>query len=372
MTRNEHERCYQNLTWLAEHHIDFTRIFADVSGPSWTDRAFQFTDPDWMSVARDAVALADECGIRFEWSIFAGPRKGYAPRQYYQACEQLAELIGERLDRVMFLEVRNEQEGPANETMLECARLLRQLRPEVAVALCGTPEKELPQFYSGSAANLGTVHWERKYEERGYRPIRQPWGYYELHSMPRAHVNNEPIGIDSSIASESDPVKLAVGAMTSWVTGEGAYVLHHGAGIRAGGAADLARTPPRKANVWEQPTLEQALALMESARKLMNPSTPSWEHHGHMWPSHPLELHSEIGDKVENEGAAGANRAYAATQGESGVVMVSGIHTRFRASDKNGRAWKVFVPRGYEWVEFTTTQSIDVSEQEASSALLIR
>jgi hypothetical protein len=186
--------------------------------------------------------------------------------------------------------------------------------------------------------------------------------------MPVAHINNEPIGIDSSVAAEADPVRLAAGAITSWITGEAAYILHHGAGIRAGGAADLARG--RKANVWEQPTLDQALALITSARTILPPDLPAWDRHGHAWPSHPLDIHTAVGDTVE-AGAAGCNRCYAATAGDRAVVFVSGIRDRFRASSK---AWPftVYRPSGAAWIASGPYTSIDLAETDSAIALLIR
>jgi len=186
--------------------------------------------------------------------------------------------------------------------------------------------------------------------------------------MPVAHLNNEPIGIDSSIASESDPAHLVAAALTGWISGEAGYVLHHGAGIRAGGQADLDRG--RKANVWEQPSLETALALITSARALLPADLPNWDRHGHAWPSHPLDIHSAVGDAVE-AGEPGCNRCYAATSGDHAVVLVAGIRGRFRASTKAG-AFTVYRPSGVAWVSSGPVTSIDLAEDEGAAALLVR
>jgi len=368
LARHDLERGRKNLQWLAARGMDFVRAFADVGGPSWEDRTIDASDARWGQDVAIASDLAHTCGLRVAWTLFAGPFLAHAPSWYWSITAVFASAIGARLDSVQAVEVRNENQGLDDSTMRDCARILADLLPGVPVALCGTPEKELPDLYRGSAATLATVHWDREYGERGWRPVRQPWGYYDLQGMPVAHLNNEPIGIDSSIASESDPVKLAAAALTSWISGEAGYVLHHGAGVRAGGQADLTRG--RKANVWEQPTLETALALITSARSLLPADLPNWDRHGHAWPSHPLDIHSAVGDAVE-AGEPGCNRCYGATSGDRAVVLVAGIRDRFRASSKAG-AFTVYRPVGAAWVSSGPTTSIDLAEEDSAIALLVR
>jgi hypothetical protein len=368
MMRHDTARADQNLAWLAYRGVEAVRIFADVSGPTWADRSVQFTDPDWLNLAREAVMLAQSKGMRIIWTLFAGPREQHDPAWYRMATQSFAGMIAERPEAILYAEIRNEGEGPNDAIMRECAATLRGILPQLPVALCGTPEKLLPGMYAGSQANLTTVHWDRRYEERGWRPVRQPWGYYELHDMPVAHANNEPIGIDSSVASESDPNHLAGAALTAWVTGECCYVLHTGAGVRAGGAADLARNPPRKANVWEQPTFEETLIRIAALRAVLPMDLPNWERHGHAWPSHPLDIQSDVGDDCEAPGGTGCNRCYAATHGDRAVVGVTGIRKQFLATSKGApftviRPWQLAVG---------PQRNFDLAEEDGSIALLIR
>jgi len=368
LARHDLERGWKNLQWLAAHGLDFVRAFADVGGPTWGDRTIDASDPHWSRDVATAADLAHTCGLRVVWTLFAGPFLAHQPSWYRSITAVFASAIATRLDSVQAVEIRNETQGLDDSTMRDCARIVTELLPGVPVALCGTPEKGLSDLYRGSAATLATVHWDRAYGERGWRPVRQPWGYYDLPSMPVAHLNNEPIGIDSSIAAESDPAKLAAAALTGWISGEAGYVLHHGAGIRAGGQADLERG--RKANVWEQPTLEPALALITSARALLPADLPNWDRHGHAWPSHPLDIHSAVGDAVE-AGEPGCNRCYGATSGDRAVVLVAGIRDRFRASSKAG-AFTVYRPVGAAWVSSGPTTSIDLAEEDSAIALLVR
>lgn len=369
LIRHDRPRLEQTLTWLKARGVDFVRAFGDVSGATWADRAVDMDAATYAADLADALALVAHVNLRVAWTLFAGPAGAHDPDWYQRKAVAFAERVGTRQDAIQYLEVRNETEGPDDATMRACASILRANLPGVPVALCGTPESGLPDLYRGSDATLATVHWDRAFGERGWRPVRQPWGYYELDGMPEAHVNNEPIGIDSSGAAESDPVKIAAAAITAWLTGECAYVLHHGAGIRSGGAADLAKG--RQADVWDQPALEPALALITGARAILPADLPAWSRHGHAWPTHPLAIETAVGDAVES-GADGCNRCYAATRGDQAVVFVTGIRGRFRAPSKAG-AFTVSRPSGDAWLPAgSPPTTFDLSEAESSVALLIR
>lgn len=365
-------RLLENLAWLQQRGVDFVRVFADVHGPTWDDRAVHASNPQWPDQVTRAIEIASDFQMRLAWTLFGGPYLAQPSTWYKQKTREFAALIAPRRDRVQYVEIRNEVEGPDATTARECAALLRAAFPDLPVALCGTPEKELPNIYDGSQANLATVHWDRTKTERGWRPVRQPWGYYDLQRMPVCHVDGEPIGINSSVASQDDPLLLASAAITGWVTGEASYCLHTGAGIRAGGAADLARTPPRKANVWEQPTFDEALAYIGSARTLLPTDLPGWNRSRHDKPEHPLELHTETGDTVEAPGGVpGCNRCYAMSYGDRAVVFVAGISQYFSASSRAG-AFDVYRPDAGAWKRTERGTEFNLQEREGRAALLIR
>lgn len=366
LVRHEPDRAAARLRWYRACGVDYLRIFAEVGGPSWADRTIAPDDLGWESDVHGALELAAHHGLRLAWTIFAGPPTVRASSWYQRTTTRLCALLAGSLPTVQMVEIRNEGEGPDDATMRACAAIVRAQLPGVPVALCGTPESDLSRFYAGSGATLATVHYDRQYAERGWRPVRQPWGYCELQDMPIAHVSNEPIGVDSSVAAEADPVKLCAAALTSWVSGEAGYVLHHGAGIRAGGAADLARG--RQADPWDEPALEQALRLIAGARECLPADLVTWERHGHAWPSHPLDIHSDVGDACEAPGGTGCNRCYAATSGDRAVVVVAGIRGRFLASAKSW-PFRVYRP---DWTADAPTHFIDLAEDDGSLAVLIR
>lgn len=366
LIRHELDRAATRAAWYRARGADFLRAFAEVGGPTWADRTIDPDHPGWEFDIHNAIALASRCGLRLAWTIFAGPSMAHDAAWYPRTTARVCALLAGALPTVQMIEIRNEGEGPDDATTRACAAIVRARLPGVPVALCGTPEAELGRLYAGSAATLATVHYDRRYAERGWRPVRQPWGYYELQDVPTAHVNNEPIGVDSSVAAESDPVRLCAAALTSWVTGEAGYVLHHGAGIRAGGAADLAKG--RQADPWEEPALEQALALISGARACLPADLVTWERHGHAWPSHPLDIQSDVGDACEAPGGTGCNRCYAATSGDRAVVVVAGIRGRFLASAKSW-PFRVYRP---DWMADAPTHLIDLAEDDGALAVLIR
>jgi hypothetical protein len=88
-------------------------------------------------------------------------------------------------------------------------------------------------------------------------------------------VNNEPIGPQSSVAADADPVRLALSFATTFVAGNAAYVYHSGAGVRGGGAADLAIG--RKANLFEDDA--RILDALSAMKSLLPPGVANWTRH---------------------------------------------------------------------------------------------
>jgi hypothetical protein len=89
-----------------------------------------------------------------------------------------------------------------------------------------------------------------------------------------AWASNEPIGPQSSVAADNDPLRLTMAAAYTWLCNGATYVLHTGAGIRGGGAADVARG--RSANIWEVPHIDEILAGINAVRKLLPADLASW------------------------------------------------------------------------------------------------
>ena len=95
-----------------------------------------------------------------------------------------------------------------------------------------TSDQGIISLYRGSAADLATVHFSRdiRTAEGGWLPVRNSYRAGRLPGVPPV-ISNEPIGPGSSVASESDPIKLCAAAVFAYLANLPAYVYHSRAGV---------------------------------------------------------------------------------------------------------------------------------------------
>jgi hypothetical protein len=324
MVKNEYSRCRENLMWMSQRGVQFVRAFCEVGGPTWADRVIDPRDPEWLSQFRHSLILAKECGLRVEPTLFAGGVLT-KEREWSDATDKFIDAARPMLDVIQFPEARNEENGPGVTQARELAGRIR-MQLGCPVAICGSPENMLGEIYKDSRATIATLHVSREAGERGYRVVRQI--KHEIPNLPPGLVNNEGKGIRSSDDKndEGDPMLFAAAAITTWICNGCAFVFHTGAGIRAGGAADIAIG--RVANVWEQPTMEESLRLMVEAKKRLPHDVANWTRYTHGHEKHPLRFLTKVGDDVE-AGADGCNRAYAAVAADGRwVCFIAGIRNK--------------------------------------------
>jgi hypothetical protein len=277
-------RLEANLAYLAGK-VDYIRVLAAV-GPSgaWEDRTSDPTDPAWAESLAGQIDLAyDTYGLRTQVTIFGGLDKTPTAAAREALVRRVAGIVAARPEKVVVLEVANEAWGTGwGDNYAEIKRLadlLRDLTPNIVsttavdvVDLGSGPELNFRDWYRGSRANLAMVHVDRSFGDRGWRHVRQArdpnlfWG--------GAWASNEPIGPQSSVAADNDPLRLTMAAAYTWLCNGASYVLHTGAGIRGGGVADLARG--RSANIWEVPHIAEILAGLNAVRKLLPADLPNW------------------------------------------------------------------------------------------------
>lgn len=325
--RHDRDRADANLRWLAARGVDFVRAFAEVGGGAWHDRTVDPRWPDYVDVIRGATRLANARGLRVEWTLFAGGVL-QADEEFRAAVRRVVEALRPVATGVMFVEIQNEEHGPSPALVRELAAYVRA-ELGVEVALTGTPDRELPAMYRGSAATIATPHFDRTDGADGWRFVRQAWRYWDLDHMPAAFVNNEPAGINASVRPENDPVKLGADALVTWIAGGAAYVLHHGAGI-FGKAIDHPVGGRRAANAWEQPTLGPALMMIDHIRSRLPADVANWTRVNNHWKP-PLPTPPFRGDRVGDEpvlAGNGALRVLTARAGNRFVSVVMGATGR--------------------------------------------
>lgn len=274
-------RVESDLAYLASQGFRYFRMLSMVGwNPAWdgleiapvrfTSRAGKTVEawPDYWQQLRALVDLAfDRYGLRTQITIFADaqlmPDKA-ARRAHAQRI--LTDVVAGREQKIMLLEVANEawQNGfPGDEGVSELRELAALLArgTEVPVAITSNHEGSFERVYAGSAADIATWHFSRDLgPDGGWKPVYDCWEYAVRPGCPPVS-SNEPIGPGSSVASERDPVRLAMAAAFAWAAKAPLYVFHSEAGVFG------------KSRFEEMPGIGAYRALL----RLLPPDLPNWE-----------------------------------------------------------------------------------------------
>lgn len=235
--------------------------------------------------------------------------------------------------------------------------------PNVASAVCDT--------YAGSAADFATMHYERARPGSLWNATRQPWGYpgeYDARcrgQLPAAVSNNEPIGPQSSVQADEDPVRVGAMAFAATLVSQNCcYVLHTGAGIRGGGVADRARG--RAANVWEIPRWHELVISLQAARRSLPDGLANWSRHNAQWTSAPFADF----DRAVDDGRI--VRAYAATHGADFIVVVLGARAPVTARPRARVALDVLHPATGDVLRHLELDAGEVFRLDGLEAFILR
>ena len=243
-------RLKSNLALLTSKGFNYVRILSMVSWEgleiapvSFTNRAGHVVQawPDYWQQFRDVLDLAAQHGLRVEVTIFADAQYVMPDKSTRQAhLDGILTNIAGRERQILHLEVANEawQNGfPGSQGIADLRAFSRYLadRTSVPVAITSngdTSDRGLIALYSGSGADLATVHFSRdtRTVEGGWLPVRDPYRLGNLPGVPPVS-SNEPIGPGSSVSSETDPIKLCAAAVFAYLSNLPAYVYHSRAGV---------------------------------------------------------------------------------------------------------------------------------------------
>lgn len=268
--------------------VDFIRVFALV-GPEglWAQRTVSPEDVIDRQVVAGLTDLAyDAYGLRLEWTIVAGTTLADTPAKRREVTRALVQQLQGRAHKVQFVEISNEEKIDQAEHAALAALVAAGL-PNL-IALTAVDLGRYVEYSAGTAATLRTAHLERDVSGTGgmFRPIRQAREFVDHGPW----VSNEPIGFNSSVASDSDPARLALSAVYTWLCRGAAYVLHSGAGIY--GLDYGSPYGQRRANLWEQPGFTETVQLINAARAVLPPDLPnwSWSNNNSAFPQFPFAL----------------------------------------------------------------------------------
>lgn len=333
-----------NLTWGRAQGLDCIRPLGEAT--DWApDLRIDPRVPGWIDKLRVTRDEAMAVGLRLAWTIFGGNQ--LTPAEQLRAVEDLLVVCQERPESVQGVEISNEGNGFRDPDGGRRMRGFGEIfaRHGYPTALTSWESWD-PTLYPGSAATVGTEHFERAitdahgnpYPDGYWRPVRQPWGYWEHTGVPPAFINGEPIGIGSSVVQDTDPLRLACAAVVTWLVGGALHIVHTGAGVYG-----VPTTHPvggfRPANLWEQPTLEPTLQAIRAMRTLLPPDLPAWARQNHHWPGHPCTFAPNAPGEPSYPSQQGCVRAYAATRGPEWICLPIGVMGSFTMTPKQAGTW---------------------------------
>src|SRR5574343_1469596 len=237
----------------------------------WSNRPINPHDPNWEADVRATFEILRSAGLRASVTIL-----GDYPNDAEEVCHKAYRICEDYPEQVQYIEICNESFQVWLGGTARLIAITRELASRGTFLVASSCAQKGALW--NDVGTIGTAHLSRDCGtwEGHYRPVRQPWGYNnpEEEDAYDFCVNQEPIGPDSSGESEKDPGKITAGALVTWIAGMCAYVLHAGAGIRGGGAEDVARG--RKADWMDEAEAGRAFDAIAEIRKTLPPDLPNW------------------------------------------------------------------------------------------------
>jgi hypothetical protein len=309
--QNDRPRLIQHFQLLRDHGFEFVRVLGAVAGPSWRDRAADPRMEGYDAAIAGVTDLAFEHGLRVGWTVFGDTVATPSPAARQALIDRFLTLSKGREHKIVFIEVANEgwQNGFADR-LDELQALGRWLndRTDIPVTLTTPPlplqcGKALASIYGPGAADFLTLHFNRALDAADGRwgPVRQPLKWPNVFAscragLPDVAANGEPVGPQSSVASEGDPVYILAGAAVSFAAGLPIYVWHTGPGVRGGGTSDLALK--RAANLGDLPRVREMLDGFAALKRRLPGDLPGWSRLDVNAVDSPLRLEPADAQKV--------------------------------------------------------------------------
>jgi len=282
-------RLQSDLSLLSARGFNYVRILSMVNWDGLEIAPVSFTNsaghsvagwPDYFQQFRDLLDIVSSNGMRAEITIFADAQFIMPSKATRQAhLDGILANIAGRENAIVHLEVANEawQNGfPGSQGVADLREFAQYLsdRTTVPVAITSnddTSDGGIISLYSGTAADLATVHFSRDTgtAEGGWLPVRDCYRTGNLPGVPPV-TSNEPIGAGSSVSSETDPMKLCAAAIFAYIANLPAYVYHS----RAGTFGVVNCCPPSGGEVTFESTA--GISAYQHIRQLLPPDLASW------------------------------------------------------------------------------------------------
>jgi hypothetical protein len=337
--KHDRDRGIQNLAtiapWADEH-----RNFGEVGGPSWEDRVIDPRDSDYEDNGKAATDEAfGRYGVRSQLTIFGGGT-GADPDM---TVGKVINIIRGREEAFSRVEISNEGNGPDKAKRRALCQRLQAEFPGLLVATTSagdTGQGWTDADFDLDVASCGTDHSERAHGDDDWHMPRQG---AETMGISKVKDNGEPPGFESSVVVLHDPLRLACLRLVGITAGGMVCYCHHtGAGVRGGGAADLARG--RASNFWEydgssanRPKLQDAVDAYRRVESLVPADAPNWRGVKGHWAD--TRLYADVVWSDNPEAADhGCVRVYGSYAGQDSYVeMVLGVRRYVNLTQKAGR-----------------------------------
>lgn len=306
---------------------DFVRVLGEVGGSSWADRVI---DPDWPDYEAVLGSLLDanyaDYGLRTLISVIGGGtgRDPIAVTQHVvNVIRARSTTAGQCPPQILHLEAANEDNFNGDAATL--ARAVALLKTTGCLVAANSPDggnvDEQNDLLDATGATMGTGHFDRSMtappNDADWRQVRQVWDVNRLHPVPEDQ--QEPAGPQSSVATNTSPLQLAMMRAMGAVSGAGAYVLHTGAGVRGGGSADVALG--RAANFWDVPNFAAIATAVRRIEALLPGDVAGWSKFNNGWGGNPSSVDAFWTDGADH----GVVRAYTASNGPQFLTLLLGV-----------------------------------------------
>ncbi len=350
----------RNLDWLSERGVNYIRILTAVgdftSDDFWRGRE---VDPRWdgyfAATFNDLFVDLEARCLRAEVVLTDQVPALDTQAQRFAWLDRLAPFLEEHREQVQFVEVSNESHANADNPKLtshDLAELTRYWKSisDIPVAPSspgpGTAEESIAELFRDYdlTADLLTPHFDRDRREDGYRPHRQAWEvqFYE-HVNTHVFTNNEGIGCGSSVSTDCDPARLAMGMANTFVSRGAGFVFHTVAGVRG----DLP--------FWELPNAEPIMTALRGVMALLPDNIANGATCNTHWDCHPYEHHDQIWPST---GGAGVVRAFCSHIDGVDMCPVMGMRESYFVTAKRRLTVEVFDARD-------ASQRLEVVELDA-------
>lgn len=361
-----------NLEWLADQGtVDYIRVLG-VVGPDggWHDRAVTGREPGYDAAIAGLTDLAyDRYGLRIEWTIFGGLDSHPSQKDRVALVERFIAMTAGRAHKIEHFELVNEGQGVGGPELRELGRLVKERTPNLVALTSAYHHPDGLGLYQASAAHLMTLHHRRDIEGRGgrWRPVVEA---REGRKTGWPWTSNEPIGPQSSVEADDDPLRLTMAAATTWLCAGAAYVYHASAGIRGGGQADRGRE--RAADLWDVPNAAATLAGIGSVRALLPNDLPNWTWHDGTVDSlaHLFNVES-----IPGAGEDAVLNVFAVTQRTDFVVMAVAVRAKVPLVARQAMTFTVYDPlngAALEKVTLGAGETYLLAPERATDAFVIR